>query len=148
MRVQQRATMYPYITISWTYNSQGFGVELTNSGNGLAKINSYKVFNDSIYFREWLDVLSSYMPEATTLDYGNITTSGNIRDQMISPEETKTLIFVEWNEESRRLQPRLDDIKISICYESLLGDHWQVKNGIPQEVERPCEILVEQEFGF
>jgi hypothetical protein len=148
MRTQQKATMYPYITIGWTYNGQGFGMELTNSGNGLAKVNSYKVFNDSIYFREWLDVLTTYMPEATTIGYGNITTSGNIRNLMISPGETKTLIFVKWNEESRILQPRLDDIQISICYESLLGDHWEVVNGIPQEVTEPCEILMEQEFGF
>jgi hypothetical protein len=148
MRVQQKATMYPYLTTGWTYNGQGFGVELTNSGNGLAKVNSYKVFNDSIYFREWLDVLTTYMPEAKTIDYGMIQTSGNIRNLMVSPGETKTLIFVKWNAESRILQSRLDGIQISICYESLLGDHWEVKNGIPVALEKPCEILMEQEFGF
>ena len=40
MREQQKATMYPYLTLGWVYNSDGFGVELKNSGNGLAKINS------------------------------------------------------------------------------------------------------------
>ena len=148
MRTQQKATMYPYITLGWTYNAQGFGVELKNSGNGLAKVNSYKVFNDSIYFREWMDVLTSYMPEATTIDYGNISTSGNIRDLIISPGETKRLIFVQWNEESRILQPKLEDLKISICYQSLLGDHWIVENGIPSEIKEPCQIFMEQEFGF
>ena len=67
---------------------------------------------------------------------------------MISPGETKTLIFVKWNAESRILQSRLDGIKISVCYESLLGDHWEVTDGIPKEVDKPCEILMEQEFGF
>lgn len=148
MRTQQKATMYPYLTLGWTYNGDGFGIELKNSGNGLAKVNSYKVFNDSIYFKEWLDVLTTYMPEAKTIDYGMITTSGNIREQMISPGETKRLIFVRWNEESRILQPRLDGIKITLCYESLLGENWIVEKGIPREVEKPCKILVEQEFGY
>ena len=148
MRTQQKSTMYPYVTAGWTYNGEGFGIELKNSGNGLAKVNSYKVFNDSIYFREWLDVLTTYMPEATTIGYGNITTSGNIRNLMISPGETKRLIFVKWNEESRILQSRLDGINIEICYESLLGDHWKIENGIPQEIEEPCEIFMEQEFGI
>ena len=39
MRIQQKANMYPYITVGWTFSGQGFGVELKNSGNGLAKIN-------------------------------------------------------------------------------------------------------------
>lgn len=148
MRTQQKASMYPYLTLGWTYSGQGFGVELKNSGNGLAKVNSYKIFNDSIHFKEWLDVLTNYMPEATTIDYGIISTSGNIRDLMISPGETKRLIFIQWNEESRILQPRLEDLNITICYESLLGEHWLIENGIPQELDKPCEILIEQEFGF
>lgn len=28
MRSQQKASMYPYLTLGWTYNSEGFGVEL------------------------------------------------------------------------------------------------------------------------
>jgi len=148
MGVQQKASMYPHLTIGWTYNSQGFGIELKNSGNGLAKINSYKVFNDSIYFREWLDVLTTYMSEATTIGYETIRTSGNIRNFMISPGETKELIFVQWNDESRILQRRLEELKILICYESLLGDSWEIRDGIPQEISKNCDILVEQEFGI
>ena len=150
MRTQQKATMYPYITLNWTYNGEGFGIELKNSGNGLAKVNSYKVYNDSIYFREWLDLISTYMPESKKLDYGFIRTTGNIRNQMIAPGETKKLIFIRWSEESRILQSRLneEDIKVTLCYESLLGENWIVEEGIPSQIEAPCEILVEQEFGY
>ena len=88
------------------------------------------------------------MPEATTIDYSLITTSGNIRNLMISPGETKRLIFVRWNEETRVLQSKLTNLKITICYESLLGDHWEVSEGIPKEINGPCEILVEHEFGY
>lgn len=148
MRTQQKATMYPYVTCSWTYTGKGFGIELKNSGNGLAKITSYKVSNDSIYFRDWIDVLAHYMPEAKTIGYGSISTVGNIRDQMISPGETKQLIFIEWNEESRILETRTRDIKISIGYSSLLDEHWTIQNKVPVQIDKPLPFLVEQEFGF
>lgn len=148
MRIQQKASMYPYLTLGWSFNGEGFGIELKNSGNGLAKINSYKVFNDSIYFREWLDVLKTYMPDAKTINYGSISTSGNIRNQMIAPGETKKLIFIKWNEESRILQPKLENIKINISYESLLGENWILEDGIPEQIEKPRAYIIEQEFGF
>ncbi len=51
MRIQQKASMFPYLTVSRIYNSEGFGIRIKNSGNGLARIDSYQVFNDSIFQR-------------------------------------------------------------------------------------------------
>jgi len=64
MRTQQKASIYPYLTIGSSYTSKGFGIELKNSGNGLAKINSYQIYNDSIYFKDWFDVLQTLAPDA------------------------------------------------------------------------------------
>lgn len=148
MRTQQKASMYPYLTYNWSYTGEGFGIELKNSGNGLAKITSYKVYNDSIYFRDWIDVLHHYMPEAKTIGYASISTSGNIRDQMISPGETKQLIFIKWNEESRVLETKTRDLKISVCYSSLLDEHWAIHDKIPKKIDKPLPFFIEQEFGF
>ena len=122
MRVQQEATMYPYLTIGGTYTKDGFGVELKNSGNGLAKINSYKIFLNNAYFKDWQDVVNTAMPEAKNINYSLINTSGNIRNQMISPGESKTLIFIKWTDETRILEKRLQNMKVKICYESMLKD--------------------------
>lgn len=148
MRTQQKASMYPYLTFNWSYTGKGFGIELKNSGNGLARITSYKVYNDSIYFRNWIDVLKHYMPEAKTIGYASISTAGNIRDQMIPPGETKQLIFIKWSEEARILETRTRDLKVSISYSSLLDEHWVVNDGIPKQVEEPMVFKVSQEFGF
>lgn len=148
MRSQQKATMYPYLTIGYNYNAKGFGIELKNSGNGLAKINSYKVFNDSIYFKEWLQVIKTYMPEANQIGYGNITTSGNIRNLMISPNETKKLIFINWTDETRLLHSRLENLKISISYESLLEEYWTIEDKIPIQIDSKNKINNDEEFGF
>jgi len=148
MRDQQKASMYPYLTVDWRYNQNGFGIVLKNSGNGLAKITSYKVFNDTIYFREWLDALKTYMPNAKNVSYGLISTEGNIRDQMIPPGESKSLIFVEWTDETRELEKRVRDLKVTISYSSLLNEHWIVKEGLPRQIDKPQPFVIEQEFGF
>ncbi|MFY0602479.1 MAG: hypothetical protein JXQ93_00910 [Flavobacteriaceae bacterium] len=149
MRTQQKATMYPYVTLGWTYTGEGFGIELKNSGNGLAKVNSYKVFNDSIYFREWLDVIKHYYPEAKGIDYTLFSSDGNLRNQMISPGETKKLFFLKWTEETRELERRIGErLKVSICYSSLLDESWIIYNKTPIQIEGKCEVKVAQEFGF
>lgn len=149
MRTQQKASMYPYVTLGWSYTGEGFGIELKNSGNGLAKVNSYKVFNDSIYFREWLDVIKHYYPEAKGIDYSLFNSDGNIRDQMISPGEKKRLIFLKWTDETRELEKRIGQtLKISICYSSLLDESWILEDRAPKQIDSPCEIQVAQEFGF
>lgn len=147
MRTQQKANMYPYLTLGWVYNSEGFGLELTNSGNGLAKVNSYQVFNDSIYFKDWIQVVKTYMPDATTINYGNITTSGNIRNLMIRPNETKKLIFIEWNEESRALNSSLEGLDVHLTYESLLNEHWIIKDGLPIQINEKQNVKLNLEFG-
>lgn len=148
MREQQKASMYPYLTIDWKYNGEGFGVVVKNSGNGLAKITSYKVFNDSIYFREWLDALQTYMPESKNINYGTITTAGNIRHQMIPPGESKQLIFIKWTDETRVLEKKVNNLKITLSYSSLLNEHWKIEEGLPRKINKPLPFLIEQEFGF
>ncbi|MGW9685065.1 hypothetical protein [Flagellimonas sp. 2504JD1-5] len=148
MRTQQKATMYPYVTIGWTYAGKGFGVQIKNSGNGLAKVHSYKVYNDSIYFKEWFDVVSTLTPEVKNIDYSLISTSGNIRNEMIGPGETKTLIFLKWTPETRFLEKKIRDIKVSVCYSSLLNEYWLIEDGAPNQIDSECELNKNEEFDI
>ncbi|MEL6918260.1 MAG: hypothetical protein AAFO99_11085 [Bacteroidota bacterium] len=147
MRVQQKASMYPYLTIGKVYNSKGFGITLKNSGNGLAKINSYQIYNDSVYFKDWFDILQVLAPESKKIDYSIISTEGNIRDEMVTPDEEVNLIFLEWTDETRILERRINSLRIKICYSSLLDDHWQVNQSAPQEMDDACILEIEKEFG-
>ncbi len=146
MRTQQKAIMYPFLTTGLTYSSEGFGFKLKNSGNGLAKVNSYQVFNDSIYFNSWFEAIEFYMPEATEINYGIVNTVGNIRDEMITPRDQVYLFFLKWTPETRILEKRVKGLQVRICYSSLLGDHWLLENGVPTEIEKPCKIDMNKEF--
>ena len=147
MRTQQNATMYPYVTVGMRYNGEGFGLELKNSGNGLARINSYQLYSGDTYFNDWFEAGQKLAPEvAGAIDYGIISTDGNIRDQMIAPGESKNLIFIKWSPESRILEKEIYKLKVRICYSSLLDEHWVINDRKPEEIDRPCEYIPEHEF--
>lgn len=148
MRTQQKASMYPYITVDQIYNGKGFGFRLRNSGNGLAKINSYQVYNDSLYFKEWMDVAQTLAPHITGINYDIIGTVGDIKNQMITPGESINLIFLQWTPETREMEKYMNGLKISVCYSSLLEEHWQVQDGIPNEIDTPCVLDTGKEFGL
>lgn len=147
MRKQQSASMYPYVTVGKTYNGQGYGIEAKNSGNGLARVESYKIHIGKQYFDDWTDVLNTIAPEVKTINYSLISTSGNIRNQMISPGEIKNLIFLKWTDETRKLEPAFQNLEVEICYSSLLGDHWVISDGIPNEISQSCQVNLSEEFN-
>ena len=147
MRKQQSASMYPYVTVGKTYNGQGFGIEAKNSGNGLARIDSYKIHDGEKYFSDWTDVLNTLAPEVMSINYSLISTAGNIRNQMISPGEVKNLIFLKWTDETRKLEPAFQNLEVEICYSSLLGDHWVITEGIPAQIIQQCPLKASEEFN-
>lgn len=147
MRQQQKATMFPYLTITKTYNAEGYGIVIKNSGNGLAKINSYQVYNDSIYFRDWFDVLQTLSPDSK-IDYSMINTVGSIQNEMITPNEKLNLIFLRWNDETRLFEKYLSSLNIRICYSSLLEENWVVTDNANNTLVDKCIAVIENEFGL
>lgn len=146
MRTQQKVSLYPYLTVGNFFNSQGFGIYINNSGTGLAKINSYQIFDGKKYFKNWQEVINYYAPEGHSIDY-NIMSSSGIQDQMIVPKERVEIITLPWNEETRKLTEKVSNLKVKICYSSLLDDHWMIKIGEKcQELERPCQRDEQKEF--
>lgn len=139
--------MYPYLSIGKVYNSDGFGITLKNSGNGLAKINSYQVYNDSVFFRDWFDVVKTSLP-SSKIDYSMVKTAGNIKDEMLTPNEKIYLIFFNWSTETREFEKHFNNLKVSICYSSLLNDSWRVRIDESSTEIDECNVFIEKEFGL
>ena len=148
MRKQQKAAMYPYLVAGRTYNSEGFGYSVKNSGNGLAVIDSYQVYNDSTYFKGWLEVVQTLAPEYKSIHYNVMGTVGDIRNKIITPNEEVRLVFFEWTPETRELEKRFGAIQIDICYSSLLEEHWTLEEGLPVQIKKPCPAVPGKEFGM
>lgn len=146
MQIQQKASMYPHLSIGKVYNDRGFGIELKNSGNGLAWINSYQVFNDSIYFRDWMDVVQTLVPETTKINYNVFGTAGSLRNKILTPNEEVQLIFFRWTPETRILEKFMSDLNVKLCYSSLLKEHWELSEEVPVQLNEACDIEMSQEF--
>ncbi len=146
MRNQQRISVYPYLTLGTFFNGDGFGIFVKNSGTGLAKINSYQVYNDEKYFKNWQEVMDFYAPEGHGINY-NIMSSNSIKDEMIIPKERVDIISLPWSEETKKLTDQFGNLKVKICYSSLLEDHWIIElQGKSKPIGNPCEVNEQKEF--
>ena len=144
---QQKALMYPYLSIERGYNGEGFGLYLKNNGNGLARIHDYRVFNDSTYFKNWFELFEFYAPDSIKIGYDIIRTDGGMINRVVSPGEECRLIFLIWNENTRLLEKKMRDIQVEICYSSLIDDHWSISLGdAPSEINKPCIQSTEKAF--
>ncbi len=77
-----------------------------------------------------------------------INTAGNIRDEMITPNEELNLIFLKWTDETRKVESVVMDLHIKICYSSLLDEHWVIDDKTPVEVSGVCPQAIQREFGM
>lgn len=146
MREQQKASLYPYLTIGQSYNDAGYGLYLYNKGIGPASINSFRVFDHSQHFTNWIELANHYLPDSLSLGY-NVMRTNNIQNTIISPGERIELVYTDWTPASRLLQSQLGDLEFMLCYSSLLGDHWSVNGyGKPAPISESCERVEEQEM--
>ena len=93
MREQQKATMFPFITVSRHYSDKGFKVIARNSGTGLARINSVEITNGTDYYTGWLDIVEAYLPDSLAFGYDLLRTN-TINELMITPNENVELFSV------------------------------------------------------
>ncbi|WP_395377424.1 hypothetical protein [Marinicella sp. W31] len=146
MRSQQKAAMFPYLSISKSYNSEGFGMLIYNNGNGLAKIESYQISYQGKTIHDWVDGLNTLAPEAKNINYNIVKTSGDIHNEMIVPGAEINLIFMDWTAETRQLEKKFHDIQVRVCYSSLLDESWIITEQERQQVES-CQFEPGKEFG-
>ena len=145
MRTQQRSMVYPHLDLGISYNSEGFRIELDNDGTGLAFINSVEVFSEDSVLRSWPEIIDFAMPEGHNITYAIFGTQ-QINNQVIPANTDLDIFKVNWNEETRILEKRLDIIEIKICYCSIMGDCWEITYGADRPVPSSCKRIEERQF--
>ena len=145
MRQQQKASMYPFVTASRTYNNDGFRLVVRNSGTGLARINSVLITDGEKYYTNWIEVIEAYLPDSLAFGYDKLKMN-TINGLIITPNESVDLFSVLWSPATRMLEERTRDLSLIICYSSLLDDHWILEEGEQRAISKPCERIEEQQF--
>lgn len=135
IRSQQEAMLYPHLTVSPTYNANGFEFYVKNSGTGLAIVDNMTVSMDGKVYDNWLEIIDEVMPDGHDIGY-NIVRTNNLQT-VITPSERVVLFGIPWNEETRQLMDNVGEIEIRVCYKSMLEDHWEISNQwkLPKKVK-------------
>lgn len=145
MRQQQKVSVYPHLTLWRNYNSEGFGVNIKNSGTGLATINSIQLTDGERYFKDWPDLVAHYLPDSLAFGYDKMRVN-TLNGEVLTPGEEVKLFSVKWSPAIRKFEQKSRDLTMRICYSSLLNDSWLLENDQRQELSSPCRRIEEKEF--
>ena len=144
MKSQQKATVWPYLAIGQSYNSEGFRLIARNNGIGPALIKSVEVTLDGTPVDSFLSILEQIKPD-NQLGY-DIISSNSINNRVMKAGEEVTMIFLPWNEETRAILPQMEGrFSIRLKYCSVLEECWYYE--YPSETRNLGDFESRLEFG-
>ncbi|MEO1436124.1 MAG: hypothetical protein AAFV80_11355 [Bacteroidota bacterium] len=145
MRSQQKATLWPYVQVGLTYNSEGFGIRASNMGTGPAVIDGLEVWKGNRYYAGIDDMINDLLPEGHQVTYSIYKTSSF--NGTVLPAEQERLIFsVPWNAETRILSQQMMGVQFQVRYCSVLDDCW-LTNSDGEDYEDPAPFDPKREFN-
>lgn len=146
MRLQQKVSFYPHLSLKRSYTGSGFGVVLKNSGTGLARVNSVQLTDGTTYFKDWPDVLDGLLPDSLNYGYSEII-SNSINNQIVTAGEEVVLFRIDWLPGVKEFELKARDLTMSICYSSLLDESWVLENDRRTLINGKCEKVDAREFN-
>lgn len=134
MRSQEKAVLWPHLSIGMSYNSEGFRFGAINHGTGPALIKSVVIKKDNTYFNSWDSIIANIMPGNHDISY-NIYRTSEFNKTVIPAGERRVFFGVSWNAETRQLSKGLQQLSFEVIYCSILDDCWIIKDGnSPEEI--------------
>ncbi|MEO0895800.1 MAG: hypothetical protein AAFY71_05350 [Bacteroidota bacterium] len=142
-RAEQKAMVWPFLTISSSFSGEGFSFNATNNGTGPALIKSVSLtYKGRSYkrFEQLLDTIKAGHHQ----DYGRIRMSG-FNQTVMKAGEKRTLFFMPWDEESREMAYELFKASLKVQYCSVLEDCWIFESQKKERIEGVFKAEVEYE---
>ncbi len=142
LKEQQRSMVWPYVSITMQYHSEGFRVQAENDGIGPALIHSIELRHRGQPLTSWFDVLDHLQP-GHQIGY-DIMQSNTLSGTVLKAGEVKTLMGLPWREDIRPLAEQVNQLDYRICYCSVLDDCWVLSS--EDEMPRPGKADFETPF--
>ncbi|WP_394971654.1 hypothetical protein [uncultured Croceitalea sp.] len=145
LKAQQKATIWPYFSISQGYNSEGFSIYGLNNGTGPALINSVEVIFNGKPAINYLDLLDKVTPE-NTVGYNQIR-QGILNNTVLKAGEERLLFFIKWSDETRKIVEKMngEEVTITVQYCSVLDDCWTFSYPSGKRVKENFKATIEFE---
>jgi len=143
MRTQQKASVWPFVTMGEQYNSKGFALLAANKGIGPAKVESLKVWVKGKQVKELDDIFTELIGPDHGITYNDYGVHG-INGSVLEAGYEKPLFNLNWTEATREVQKKLFLINVEVIYSSILGDCWKLSL---KEENQSCDCPKPEEEG-
>lgn len=122
MRTQQRATVWPSVSLHQGYNSEGFRLTLTNKGVGPALLGDVKLFLGQREITDIDALILETLGEEKAFSY-DLYLMSDPSKSVVAAGDTINLFSVPWEDRTRELvNAWAPSIDIKTCYCSIHGD--------------------------
>lgn len=122
MKSQQKSMVWPYLSVTEHYDSQGFGIKIINKGTGPAIVTSVQVDYMGKPMED-KDVLFDSMNPNRTFGY-DILRNTSIENYVFTAGEEIMLMGLPYNDETRIILDKIPNIRMRIGYKSVLDEYW------------------------
>lgn len=122
MKSQQKSMVWPYLSVSQQYNSEGFGIKITNKGTGPAIVTSVQLDYKGMPM-ENVDVLMDSLNPDRTFGY-DILRNSTIGNHVFTSGEEMMLFGLPYNDETRVVVENIPKIRMRVGYKSVLDEYW------------------------
>jgi len=123
LKEQQKATVWPYFSISQGYNAEGFHIEALNNGTGPALISSISITYKGQPVKGYVELLDAIKAN-NTLGYDKIR-MGKLSSTVVKAGEERELLFLPWTEDTEEILALMEEhVQIKIQYCSVLEECW------------------------
>ena len=143
LKDQQKATVWPYVTINQNYSGKGYELRAINKGVGPAIIKSMQVEYKGKPMDTYLGMLEAAYPN-NGRNYSN-TNQSNINGMVMQSKEKVVMLAFPWNDTTYQITPELEkNLVIKLQYCSVLGECWYYE--YPSEKRYEADFKAQYEF--
>ncbi len=141
LKAQQKAMIWPFISIKNSYSNDGFELILENKGVGPAVINRVNISYKGVSYQDLDALIETTVGEEAAFSY-DVYSGSNPTGSVMAAREVVTLFSVPWEPRTERLLEAWDNaVVVSACYCSIQEDCWisQLDQNMSQKVAS-CSI--------
>lgn len=123
-RKQQKASVWPYLELSYSHTHNNFSYYIQNKGVGPAIMKWMVIKIDDKPIKNWSDYRRVIFTNDSVL-----TRTSYINGRVISPNEIIKMISFSNEKAMQQAQAAINNNRISVefCYSSIFDDFWTVK---------------------
>ncbi|MEM1257036.1 MAG: hypothetical protein AAGH81_00815 [Bacteroidota bacterium] len=122
MKSQQKSMVWPYLSVTEHYDSQGFGIKIINKGTGPAIVTSVQVDYEGVPMEDE-DVLFDSMNPNRTFGY-DILRNTSIANYVFTSGEEIMLFGLPYSDETRIIVDKIPKVRLRVGYKSVLDEYW------------------------